>query len=79
MEVVFDEKRLWPEFKGRDGCRTPMPWIGADKNLGFSKTKPWLPADSGFRDLAVDEQLNNNESNLSFFKRLMHQRKQKFT
>jgi alpha-glucosidase len=72
-------KRFWPEFKGRDGCRTPMPWIGADKNLGFSKTQPWLPADIGFRDLAVDVQLNDSESNLNFFKRLMHQRKQKFT
>ena len=20
--------RFWPEFKGRDGCRTPMPWDG---------------------------------------------------
>ena len=19
---------MWPEFKGRDGCRTPMPWSG---------------------------------------------------
>jgi len=56
-----------------------MPWIGADKNLGFSKTQPWLPADIGFRDLAVDVQLNDSESNLNFFKRLIHQRKQKFT
>ena len=29
-------KRFWPEFKGRDGCRTPMPWIGEKKNW-FSK------------------------------------------
>ena len=56
-----------------------MPWIAAEKNLGFSKTKPWLPADIGFRDLSVDKQLNNSESNLNFFKKLMQQRKQKFT
>ena len=72
-------KRFWPEFKGRDGCRTPMPWSSAEKNLGFSKTKPWLPVDIGFRNLAVDKQLNNSESNLNFFKKLIQERKQKFT
>lgn len=37
---------FWPEFKGRDGCRTPMVW---DDSLhgGFSNCAPWLPiADS---------------------------------
>ncbi|MDA0345305.1 MAG: alpha-amylase family glycosyl hydrolase, partial [Proteobacteria bacterium] len=72
-------KRFWPEFKGRDGCRTPMPWISSDMNLGFSKTKPWLPVDSGFKDLAVDKQLNDNESNLNYFKKLIQQRKRRFT
>ncbi|MDB6181028.1 alpha-amylase family glycosyl hydrolase [Paracoccus fistulariae] len=33
---------FWPEFKGRDGCRTPMVWdLGV--NGGFSTAKPWLP------------------------------------
>jgi alpha-glucosidase len=22
---------FWPEFKGRDGCRTPMPWMAQEK------------------------------------------------
>ena len=32
--VPFEElqdpygKRFWPKFRGRDGCRTPMPWLG---------------------------------------------------
>ena len=35
-------KEFWPEFKGRDGCRTPMVWdMGV--NGGFSTAKPWLP------------------------------------
>ena len=25
-------KNFWPEFKGRDGCRTPMPWNANEKN-----------------------------------------------
>ncbi|KQY54831.1 alpha-glucosidase family protein [Lysobacter sp. Root494] len=35
-------KTFWPNFKGRDGCRTPMPWNDAPQ-AGFSDGKPWLP------------------------------------
>lgn len=34
---------FWPEFKGRDGCRTPMVWESDNANGGFSEGKPWLP------------------------------------
>ncbi len=34
---------FWPEFKGRDGCRTPMVWEASNSNGGFSDAKPWLP------------------------------------
>jgi alpha-glucosidase len=34
---------FWPEFKGRDGCRTPMVWEPSNQNGGFSTAKPWLP------------------------------------
>ena len=33
----------YPLFKGRDGCRTPMPWDASKPNLGFSSGTPWLP------------------------------------
>ena len=35
-------KTFWPNFKGRDGCRTPMPW-NDDAQAGFSHGQPWLP------------------------------------
>jgi hypothetical protein len=35
--------RFWPNYKGRDGCRTPIPWISDNQNGGFSDAKPWLP------------------------------------
>lgn len=35
--------RFWPEFKGRDGCRTPMPWNPAAMHGGFTDGTPWLP------------------------------------
>ena len=37
-------KRFWPKFKGRDGCRTPLPWDGS-RHAGFSSAEPWLPID----------------------------------
>jgi alpha-glucosidase len=48
-DVSFDELQdpygieFWPEFKGRDGCRTPMIWEDGP-NGGFSEAnKTWLP------------------------------------
>ena len=35
--------RFWPDFKGRDGCRTPYPWDRKEPNAGFTEGKPWLP------------------------------------
>ena len=35
---------FWPEFKGRDGCRTPMVWTPSNSNGGFSSAgRTWLP------------------------------------
>ena len=34
----------WPEHKGRDGCRTPMPWDARQRWGGFTQAeRPWLP------------------------------------
>ena len=47
-DVAFEDLQdpygieFWPEFKGRDGCRTPMVWENTNLNGGFSDVKPWL-------------------------------------
>ena len=46
----------WPEFRGRDGSRTPMPWQGAQTHAGFTTGTPWLPVPAAHRALAVDAQ-----------------------
>jgi len=46
---------FWPEFKGRDGCRTPMVWEASEANAGFSTGKPWLPVPAEHLHLAVSE------------------------
>ena len=67
---------FWPDFKGRDGCRTPMPWTAHQSNGGFSSAKPWLPLPQEHLDLAVDKQGKDPNSVLQTFRRLMHWRKQ---
>ena len=47
---------FYPAFKGRDGCRTPMPWMSDVLHAGFSSAKPWLPIPEEHRQCAVDLQ-----------------------
>ena len=65
-EVAFESLRdpygiaFWPNFKGRDGCRTPMPWTAPDSggtHAGFSDATPWLPVDArhAARSVAVQD------------------------
>lgn len=63
--------RFWPEYKGRDGCRTPMPWEAASLHAGFSTAKPWLPVVSGHAARAVDTQADDPESMLAEYRRLI--------
>ncbi len=63
-DVAFEDLQdpygieFWPEFKGRDGCRTPMAWVADNSNGGFSDNKPWLPVSSEHlsKSAAVQEQ-----------------------
>ena len=63
-EVAFEDLQdpygieFWPEFKGRDGCRTPMVWQNDNANGGFSAGKPWLPVSAAHlgRSVAVAEE-----------------------
>jgi len=67
---------MWPKFKGRDGCRTPMPWQSEETNAGFSTVKPWLPIPASHLPLAVDQQADVPDSLLAFYRRLLHWRRQ---
>lgn len=56
----------YPVAKGRDGCRTPMPWDASAPNLGFSTGMPWLPLGPAHKALAVSEQQGDRESVLNY-------------
>lgn len=81
-DVAFEDLQdpygitFWPEFKGRDGCRTPMPWQADQANAGFSTAKPWLPVAPEHARVAVSQQESNPDSPLNFARKIIHWRRQ---
>jgi alpha-glucosidase len=67
--------RFWPEFKGRDGCRTPMVWEQASPNGGFTSGKPWLPVPAEHLTRAVDKEAPEPTSVLTRYRQLLAFRK----
>lgn len=61
-------KRFWPKFKGRDGCRTPMPWSHDQLNGGFTDGKPWLPVAMEHVAAAAEVQDEDPASMLNFYR-----------
>lgn len=71
-------KTFWPTFKGRDGCRTPMPWDNSE-HAGFSSTRPWLPIPAEHLALTVARQEHVTDSVLQRFRQFMRWRKAQHT
>ena len=67
---------FWPEFKGRDGCRTPMPWTGEAPNAGFTTGTPWLPVAAPHLARAASLQEDDSDSSLNFARRIIAWRRQ---
>ena len=65
----------YPFSKGRDGCRTPMPWNADAHSLGFTDGTPWLPMAPAHRALAVSAQERDNASTLAFTRKFLAARK----
>jgi len=65
---------FWPNFKGRDGCRTPLPWNG-DEHAGFSASAPWLPIPGEHRVRSVAMQEGDQDSVLNSVRRFLRWRK----
>ena len=74
-ELAFEDLRdpygirFWPSYKGRDGCRTPMPWSNVPPDAGFSTAeKPWLPVPEAHLALSVFEQAPRPDSVYSHYR-----------
>lgn len=67
-QISFDRLRdpeaiaNWPLTQGRDGARTPMPWVATAPHAGFSDAEPWLPIPAEHTALAVSEQNDRADS-----------------
>ena len=67
--------RFWPEDKGRDGCRTPIPWQHAMTHAGFTTGTPWLPVKHAAAALSVETQNADPTSTLNFYRQFIAWRK----
>ena len=67
--------QFWPEFKGRDGCRTPMIWDTDNGSGGFSTGKPWLPVTSSHLGMSVAAQTSDPASMLAHYRAALAMRR----
>jgi alpha-glucosidase len=65
----------YPVAKGRDGCRTPMPWDADAPELGFTTGKPWLPLALTHKPFAVSRQDADMRSTLNYARAFLAQRR----
>ncbi|MBO1513387.1 glycoside hydrolase family 13 protein [Metabacillus bambusae] len=66
MDVIWSSSR--------DNSRTPMQW-SAEKNAGFTTGKPWLGVNENFKEINVENQLQDESSVLHFYKKMIQLKK----
>ena len=76
-EQVMDPagKFLWPFYKGRDGCRSPMQW-DAMPQAGFTSGIPWLMLNPDYPQRNLAAQRNDSRSIYHLTRTLIALRKQ---
>jgi alpha-glucosidase len=76
-DILFEELtdppgiRFWPEYKGRDGCRTPIPWDEGRPPNGFTTGRPWLPVKPPQSALNVAAEEADAGSMLHFYRKAL--------
>ncbi len=83
VQLAYDEIqdpwgiKLWPEWQGRDGCRTPMPWTDERPNADFTKSgvKSWLPIGPDHFEKSVKVQEKDYKSVLNVIREFIKLRK----
>ena len=58
----------------RDNARTPVQWSESD-NAGFTTGTPWLKVNSNYKDINVQNQENDPDSVLNYYRKLVATRK----
>ncbi|WP_058992653.1 alpha-glucosidase [Sarcina ventriculi] len=65
--------RLVNKFS-RDNARTPFQWDNSI-NAGFTKGTPWLQVNENYKEINANLQIDDKDSVLSFYKKLINLRK----
>lgn len=58
----------------RDNARTPFQWDDSE-NAGFTTGNPWLVVNKNYREINAKNQINDENSLLSYYKKLIRLRK----
>ena len=58
----------------RDNARTPMQWTSGE-NTGFTKGTAWLKINPDYKEINVEDQENNPDSVLNYYRKLVALRK----
>lgn len=67
------KKAVWN--KSRDNARTPMQWT-AGENAGFTTGTPWFKVNPRYREINVEEALQDQDSVFYYYQRLIRLRHQ---
>lgn len=60
--------------RSRDNSRTPVQWDNSN-NAGFTNGQPWIDVASNYTEINVENALNDNDSILNYYKKLIEIRK----
>ncbi|MBB5136348.1 alpha-glucosidase [Thermocatellispora tengchongensis] len=71
QDPIFHRSR--GTLTGRDGCRVPLPWSGAEPPYGFAApgVRPWLPQPAEWAELSAERQTGDPGSTLEFYRRAL--------
>jgi len=61
--------------KSRDNARTPIQWNNT-QNAGFTEGNPWIKINKNYNFINIENQIQSNESVLSFYKKMITLRKE---
>jgi alpha-glucosidase len=67
MEIIW--------ASSRDNSRTPMQWSN-ETNGGFSEASPWMKVNENYKHINVEAQLQDPESILTFYKKMISVKKE---
>lgn len=64
-------------YRGRDGCRVPLPWSGNEAPYGNGTTAddPWLPQPNNWGPLTAEVQATDPNSTLSLYRAALAERR----